>query len=67
MRSIIPAVVRRHVFPCWFGSLRRTGNDALESVDALAGRIDRYTRPAPALDAFGAKVFKVSQDEQARA
>ena len=26
--------------------------------------IDRYTRPAPALDAFGAKVFKVSQDEQ---
>ena len=26
--------------------------------------LDRYTRPAPALEAFGAKVFKVSQDEQ---
>ena len=63
--DIIPAVARRHVFPCWFGSaLRRTENDALESVDALLDGIDRYTRPAPALDAFGVKVFKVSQDEQ---
>ena len=63
--DLIPAVARRHVFPCWFGSaLRRTENDALESVDALLDGIDRYTRPAPALDAFGAKVFKVSQDEQ---
>ena len=63
--DLIPAVARRHVFPCWFGSaLRRTENDALESVDALLAGIDRYTRPAPALDAFGAKVFKVSQDEQ---
>ena len=63
--DIIPAVARRHVFPCWFGSaLRRTEDDALESVDALLDGIDRYTRPAPALDAFGAKVFKVSQDEQ---
>ena len=26
--------------------------------------LDRYTRPAPALHAFGARVFKVSQDEQ---
>ena len=63
--DLIPAVARRHVFPCWFGSaLRRTEDDALESVDALMDGIDRYTRPAPALDAFGAKVFKVSQDEQ---
>ena len=63
--DLIPAVARRHVFPCWFGSaLRRTENDVLESVDALLDGIDRYTRPAPALDAFGAKVFKVSQDEQ---
>ena len=63
--DLIPAVARRHVFPCWFGSaLRRTENNVLESVDALLDGIDRYTRPAPALDAFGAKVFKVSQDEQ---
>ena len=36
----------------------------LEGVDALLDGRDRYTRPAPALEAFGAKVFKVSQDEQ---
>ena len=57
--DIVPAVARRHVFPCWFGSALR-----LEGVDALLTGLDRYTRPAPALDAFGAQVFKVSQDEQ---
>ena len=57
--NIVPAVARRHVFPCWFGSALR-----LEGVDALLTGLDRYTRPAPALDAFGAQVFKVSQDEQ---
>lgn len=33
-------------------------------MDALLEGLDRYTRPAPALHAFGARVFKVSQDEQ---
>ena len=63
--NIIPAIARRHVFPCWFGTaLKRDDSDKLEAVDALLDGLDRYTRPAPALDAFGAKVFKVSQDEQ---
>ncbi len=62
--DLIPAIARRHVFPCWFGSALRRTENALEGVDALLDGIDRYTRPAPALDAFGAKVFKVSQDEQ---
>ena len=57
--DIIPAVARRHVFPCWFGAALR-----LDGVDALLDGLDRYTRPAPALHAFGARVFKVSQDEQ---
>ena len=57
--DLIPAVARRHVFPCWFGAALK-----LEGVDALLDGLDRYTRPAPALEAFGAKVFKVSQDEQ---
>ena len=57
--DLIPAIARRHVFPCWFGSALK-----LQGVDALAEGLDRYTRPAPALEAFGAKVFKVSQDEQ---
>ena len=57
--DLIPAIARRHVFPCWFGAALK-----LEGVDALMDGLDRYTRPAPALEAFGAKVFKVSQDEQ---
>ena len=57
--DLIPAIARRHVFPCWFGSALK-----LQGVDALVEGLDRYTRPAPALEAFGAKVFKVSQDEQ---
>ena len=57
--DLIPTIARRHVFPCWFGAALK-----LEGVDALLDGLDRYTRPAPALEAFGAKVFKVSQDEQ---
>ena len=57
--DLIPAIARRHVFSCWFGAALK-----LEGVDALLDGLDRYTRPAPALEAFGAKVFKVSQDEQ---
>ena len=57
--DIIPAVARRHVFPCWFGAALR-----LDGVDALLEGLARYTRPAPALHAFGARVIKVSQDEQ---
>ena len=57
--DLIPAIARRHVFPCWFGSALK-----LQGVDALVEGLDRYTRPAPALEAFGAKAFKVSQDEQ---
>ena len=53
--DIIPAVARRHVFPCWFGhALRRTEADEMDSVDALLAGLDRFTRPAPALEAFGA-------------
>ena len=57
--QILPAIARRHVFPCWFGSALR-----LDGVDPLLEGLDRFTRPAPALSAFGAAVFKVSQDDQ---
>mgnify|MGYP000770684855 FL=1 len=63
--DIIPAIARRHVFPCWFGvALQRENAGGLQGVDELLEGLDRYTRAAPALEAFGAKVFKVSQDEQ---
>lgn len=57
--DIVTAIARRHVFPCWFGAALR-----LDGVDALLAGLARWTRPAPAHEAFGAKVFKVSQDEQ---
>ena len=57
--EIITAIARRHVFPCWFGSALR-----LEGVDGLLDGLAEYTRPAPAREGFGAKVFKISQDEQ---
>ena len=57
--DIVTAIARRHVFPCWFGSALK-----LEGVDALLEGLARWTRPAPAGEHFGARVFKVSQDEQ---
>ncbi len=57
--DVTAAIARRHVFPCWFGAALR-----LDGVDELLSGLDTYTRSAPALNAFGAKVFKVSQDEQ---
>ena len=57
--AIVPAIARRHVFPCWFGAALR-----LDGVDEFLAGLDNYTRPAPTLEEFGAKVFKVSQDEQ---
>ena len=57
--DIVTAIARRHVFPCWFGSALK-----LDGVDALLDGLDRWTRPAPAGEHFGARVFKLSQDEQ---
>ena len=57
--DIVTAIARRHVFPCWFGSALK-----LEGVDGLLEGLVRWTRPAPAGEHFGARVFKVSQDEQ---
>ena len=57
--DIVTAIARRHVFPCWFGSALK-----LDGVDALLEGLARWTRPAPAGEHFGARVFKISQDEQ---
>ena len=57
--NIVTAIARRHVFPCWFGSALK-----VDGVDGLLEGLDHWTRPAPAGEHFGAKVFKVSQDDQ---
>lgn len=47
------------LFPCWFGAALK-----LEGVEAFMDGLTRYA-PAPAAGGiFGAKVFKISRDEQ---
>ena len=53
------AIAGGTLFPCWFGAALK-----LEGVEAF---MDGLTRFAPALEeggAFGAKVFKITRDEQ---
>ena len=52
-------VAERKLFPCFAGSALKD-----QGVDELLAGLDEYTRAAPALEAFGARVFKVSQDER---
>ena len=63
--DIIPAIARRHVFPCWFGvALQRENAGGLQGCGRAAGRPDEYTAPPRRWKPFGARVFKVSQDER---
>lgn len=57
--QIKKAVRERRVFPCYFGSaLRLTG------VSELLRGIGRYAVIPRYSDAFGAKIFKITRDEQ---
>lgn len=53
------AIARRQVFPVLFGAALR-----LDGIDALLDTLQHWTRIPPRLDAFGARVFKISTDEQ---
>lgn len=57
--SINKAIRERKVFPCLFGSALR-----LEGIDALLDCLNRRTVMPSYGDAFGAKVFKIAQDNQ---
>lgn len=57
--DIVTAIARREVFPCFFGAALR-----LDGVDALLDGLRRYTRQPEASEAFGARVFKISADDQ---
>ncbi len=58
-RTLAAAAAGRHIFPCLFGSALKT-----DGVDEFLELLDKYTlSPAPA-KAFGAKIFKISEDEQ---
>ncbi len=58
-QNIIEAISHRKVFPCYFGSALKD-----DGVDVLMREIAKYTKYPEYPEAFGAKVFKISRDEQ---
>ena len=56
--TVRTAIARREVFPCYFGAALR-----LDGVDALLDGLQRWTRQPAATGAFGARVFKIAQDD----
>ncbi len=59
-KTIADAIRRRMVFPCVFGSALKMIN-----VDRLFALLDEYTiMPEYAGEQFGARVYKISRDEQ---
>lgn len=59
--DIITLIAGRKVFPCYFGSALKV-EGVEEFLDAIAG----YTRTIPYSEQFGAKVFKISRDDQGK-
>ena len=58
--ALTRAIHRGTLFPCWFGAALR-----LEGVEAFLEGLRQYAPTAREGGEFGAKVFKISRDEQA--
>ena len=52
-------IARRQVFPCYFGSALKE-----QGVDKLLEGIERYSQDIKAGEAFAARVYKISRDQQ---
>lgn len=59
--SIAGAVMKREIFPCLFGSALK-----FQGIDALIGAIMRYTEEPVRPDSFGARVYKISDEDGTR-
>ncbi len=57
--TIIQQISNRAVFPCVFGSALK-----FEGIDKLVNTICEYTKMPDYPEEFGAKVYKISEDEQ---
>lgn len=57
--SIRHAIKGRNIFPCFFGSALKN-----QGVYEFTESFDRYTLEAPSKEEFGARVFKISEDER---
>lgn len=58
-KDIAYAIKRRNLFPVFFGSALKE-----KGVDALLDALDFYTLSPYASDNFGAKVYKITEDER---
>ena len=58
-QDIRNAVVQRKIFPCYFGSALK-----MEGVSEFLEGLELYTRQIIYDNKFGAKVFKIAEDEQ---
>ncbi len=58
LSDIRNAVARRNVFPCFFGSALKN-----EGVKEFLEGLEKYTKRAIYDDKFGARVYKISEDE----
>lgn len=59
--NIKNAILSKHVFPCFFGSALK-----LEKISEFLGAINTYTKQKNYSDKFGAKVYKISDDEKGK-
>jgi len=57
--SLQKAIAGRELFPCFFGSALK-----MEGVSAFLEGLNNYTREKEYGEEFGAKVFKISEDEK---
>lgn len=58
-KDIIRLIKKRKVFPCWFGSALK-----LQGVEEFLSGLVRFTSMPHYPKDFGAKVYKISRDEQ---
>ena len=59
--SLTAAISKRRIFPCFFGSALK-----LNGISELLSAIEIYTIEPKRTAEFGAKVFKVSEDEKGK-
>ena len=58
-KTITKAIVDRKVYPCYFGSALK-----LNGVEAMLNGLEQYTLAPTYPEDFGAKIYKISRDEQ---
>lgn len=59
--DITVLIKRRRVFPCFFGSALK-----LEGIEELICALEKFTAERDYPDIFGARVYKISRDEQGK-